>query len=62
MKKSDYIIISLNNNGSAFVQMENRSFETSRENGESMVLWARKNYSEVAYKHHANGDHQYWFN
>ena len=61
--KSDYIIVSLNNNGCGFVQLENRSFECSRSDAESWIILARRmGYKEVAYKHHANGDHQYWFN
>ena len=62
MKKSDYIIVSLNNNGCAFIRTETKAWETSRENGEAMIRFARENYVEVAYKHHPNGDHQYWFN
>ena len=63
LMKSDYIIVSLNNNGCAYVQLEDKAFETSRENGESWILLARmKGMKEVAWKRYENGDQQYWFN
>lgn len=62
MKTSDYVIVSINNNGSAFIVTETGSFETSREEGESTIYWARNFYKEVASKRYDNGDWQFWFN
>lgn len=61
--KSDFISISLFNNGCAYVQMEGKEFETTRQDGESWILLARMNgMKEVAWTRYENGDQQYWFN
>ena len=61
--KSDFISISLFNNDCAYVQMEGKEFETSRQDGESWILFARMSgMKEVAWKRYENGDQQYWFN
>lgn len=63
MKKTDYIIISLNNNGSAYVWMDGAEFETTRENGEAWKIKATMmGLKEVAYKRYENDDVQVWFN
>ena len=63
MKKTDYIIISLNNNGSAYVWMDGTEFETTRENGEAWKIKAvMMGLKQVDYKRYENNDVQIWFN
>lgn len=63
MKKIDYVIVSLNNNGSAYVWMDGKEFETTRENGEALKIKAVKmGLKEVAYKRYENNDVKIWFN
>ena len=60
---SDFVIVSLNNNGCAYIQLDGKEFETSRENGESWILLARMSgMKEVGWTRYENGDQQYWFN
>lgn len=61
--RTDYVLVNLNNNGCAFVQIEGRRFETSREIGECWVREARNaGYEEKFYCRMENGDHRYVFN
>ena len=66
MKKinnSDFVIVSLHNNGCGFIRMENDQYECSRANAESMILAARMNgYQDKGYIRHENGDVTYIFN
>lgn len=61
--KSDFVVIHLNNNGCAFVQIEGRTFEMDRASGEAWVREARnQGYVEKYYTRCDNGDHRYYFN
>lgn len=61
MKKSDFIVVTLKNNNSAFIEMENRCFETSLETAKSIMTYAKNNYKEVA-RTTNNGDTTVYFN
>ena len=61
--KTDYIVISLNNNGSAYIVTEAGERETSRCDGEGWVANAgRFGYKKVDEVRYSNGDVKYWFN
>lgn len=62
MKRSDYIIITMKNSESAYVQMENKEFECSKNAGESIMVYAQNNYSLVGVIRNEIGDVKYIFN
>ena len=60
--KSDYIVITMKNSNSAYIELENREFECSRNAGESLMVYAKENYSLVAVIRNEIGDVKYIFN
>ena len=60
--KSNYIVITMKNSNSAYVELENREFECSRNAGESLMSYAKENYSLVAVIRNEIGDVKYIFN
>ena len=62
MKHSDFIVITMKNSHSAFVQMESREFECSHNAAESLMVYARTNYALMGVIRNENGDVKYIFN
>lgn len=62
MFNSDFVIISMFNNGFGSVITENGTFECTKDEAEYFILNTRNTHKEVAYKMFENGDKTYWFN
>lgn len=62
MKNTDYITITLYNNGNADIKTINGTIYTNRQNAYSFIAAARTSHKEVAWKRYENGDQTYWFN
>ncbi len=62
MKHSDFVIIIMKNSHSAYVQMESREFECSRNAAESLMVYARTNYALTGVIRNEIGDVKYIFN
>ena len=62
MKISDYIILTMKNSNSAYVELENREFECSRNTGECLMAYAKEKYTLVGVIRNLIGDVKYIFN
>ena len=62
MKNTDFVVVSIYNNGNADVVLENKTIYTDKEGAYGYIMAARTTMKEVAWKRYENGDQVYWFN
>ena len=62
MKKSDFVIIRINNNGCGIITNEFGSKEVSKFFAECTFAWCKREYVMKAEVRHPNGDYEFWFN